>query len=924
MIAVPLSVHAQEADQAAEAPEDAAGAGDIIVTGSRTINDGTRAPTPVTVIGSHQLKQASPGPIGEALQQLPVFRGSTNSTTGTVSSNEPRAGNFLNLRNLGPQRTLLLVDGRRIAPSSVIGATDTNLIPQDLVKRVDVVTGGASAAYGSDAVSGVVNFILDTRFEGLRGEVVGGISNYGDGRTFKASVTAGTGFGDGRGRIVVSGTYNNVQPISNVSSRPWGRERRGTVNDPANPALLIITTDVHSPNMSAGGVITSPGPLRGIQFGPDGTTAPYSFGTNVGAFTATGGDGAFFETNIRALVDSKALFGRVGYDVTDSLEVYVQGGYGSVHNRYAQVQPFNLAVYNPITIFSGNPFLPEAVQDVMTAQAIPTFTMGRLFSDLDPVTADASSRSWDVTAGISGELGGGWSVDAYYGHGQTRQRIRTENNPVMENIYAAFDAVEGPDGTPVCRVTLTNPELYPGCVPLNPFGSGSPSDAAVDYAFGTAQYVTRVKQDVAAVSLRGEPFSTWAGPVAFSIGGEWRKLSVRQVSDPISQRLNAGIGIRGFPSRFTTAPGGFLMTNAQPVAGSYNVKEAFAEALVPLARDVGFARMLELNGAVRYTDYSTSGGVATWKLGLVYEPVDGLRFRGSRSRDIRAPNIAELYSGAVQGINNVTDPQRGNAQFSARVSTLGNTDLKPEKADTWTIGAVASPSFLPGFSLSADYFDIDLKGMIASFTAQQTVDQCAQGTTVACSNISRDETGAIILIRAPQLNLGRSRTRGMDFELNYRTSIGADRLAFRGIVSHLMKSATQVAGGTPLVRTGEVGLSASPRWTATANLQFSTEGGTSLFLQERYIGPGKYDASRIEGVTIADNRIGAVWYTDATISQKIDFNGHQFEWGVTVNNLFNQSPPNAPTGTLGAFSPSNPNLYDIVGRYFSTSVRVNF
>lgn len=902
---------------------------EIVVTGSRVVLDGSQAPTPVTVVSSEQLQLASPGAIGEALNQLPVFRGSTRPSTGNVSATGPNSGSFLNLRNLGPQRTLVLLDGRRPAPSALSGATDTNLLPQELVSRVDVVTGGASAAYGSDAVSGVVNLVLDTDFEGMKGLAQGGASTHGDDESYKASLTGGTSFAGGKGHIVASASYYDTAGLQDLNDRAWGAAGWGTLPDPTNPAKLLTLPNLNSSLTSRGGLIVAsfdPGnSLRGIQFGPGGAPMPFNPGTLRGLLNQVGGDGARPRTNITAAVTTASAFTHVKYALTPTFEVFAEGAYATADNEYNQVQQFQIPGLNGLTIFNGNAYLPAAVQNLMTANNIPAFAMGRIAFDFGgPALADATNETVNFVAGFDWDIAGDWTMQAYYEHGENRQRIQTSRNVIHERLYAAVDAVRDPvSGSIVCRVTLTHPGLYPGCSPINLFGEGSPSREALDYVLGTARYQTKVKQDVASASVRGEPFSTWAGPVAIGAGLEYRKEQADQESDALSQQFNVATGIRGFPPVLRSSPGGYSLTNAQPVGGEYDIKEGFFEFLAPLAHDLPGAQSLDLNAAVRYTDYSTSGAVTTWKVGTSYQPVNDLRLRATRSRDIRAPNVAELFSGSVQSQGSVIDPQRGNASTPVIAASVGNPLLDPEEADTFTAGIVYQPSWLTGLSISIDYYDIDLQGVIGSLGAQQTVNECFAGSSIACTNVIRDPTtGVITRIVTPQLNLSSLKTNGVDVEVGMPLQFAGGRLGLRALVSYLDKFETQVPGAPPIDRADEVGLSPNPRWSGSVSANYENDRWLA-FLQERFVGSGKYDVTRIDGVTIDDNDVGAVFYTDITLGYSLGAD-RATQLYLTVNNALDKDPPIVPIGTLGTFYPTNPTLYDVVGRYFTAGFKFNF
>jgi iron complex outermembrane recepter protein len=927
-LAAASGAHAQQAQsnptpiavrqaQPAPAEADATVVSDIVVTGSRVIRDGAQAPTPVTVMSSEQLQQSQPGLIGEAINVLPAFRGSTRPTTGFTGATGPSTGSFLNLRNLGPQRTLVLVDGRRATPSSRDGSVDINTLPSELVRRVDVVTGGASAAYGSDAVAGVVNFVLDTGFTGLKAEAQAGVSGHGDGESQKVSVTVGQGFDDNRGHFVASAQYYEVDGIQSLNARDWGREFYGFLSNPAVPGQLIFRQNVRSSTTAPGGLIIS-GPLAYQQFRPDGTLAPFNRGSVQSGLVQVGGDGSQLSSNMSADIRTQSVFGHVDYDLTPSLKVFGQLSLGETRNHYTQVQQFNVGGFNGFTIYSGNAFLNPAVQAALGAT--PAFGLGRMNLDFgDPTNATARNRLVDATAGFDWDGPAGWKVSGYYEHGRTKTDIRTDNNVNLEHLYAAADAVRDTSGQIVCRVTITNPGLYPGCTPINLFGAGAPSAAAIAYVEGTAAYQTVLTQDVAALSAHGDLFSNWAGAISAATGVEYRREKVSQTSDDVATSVNDATGIRGFPAVYANQRGGWLVTNVFPIAGSYDLVEAFAEVVVPLARNLPFAKTLDFNGAVRYTDYSTSGGVTTWKAGLVWEPVEGLRLRATQSRDIRAPNVPELFAGVTQATGSVVE---NGATVGIITASSGNAALLPEKADTFTAGVVFQPSFAPGLTASIDYYSIDIAGVISTLTPQVTRDQCAAGAVALCANITRDSNGTITRIVSPTLNLNAAKTTGVDFELGYRPQFQpfGGQLILRGVASYLRENTTEVFGGKTIDRAGETGLTANPDWTVTASANW-TRGPFSLFVQERYIAAGAYDVTRVQPTTIEDNSVAAAFYTDLTASYMLN---ERAKVTVTVNNLFDKAPPLAPNGTLSIFTPTNVQLFDQIGRYFTLRLNYRF
>ena len=902
-----------ESEESSETP-------DIVVTGSRAIRDGSQAPTPVTVISADTLSKAQPGLIADGLNQLPVFRGSTRPTVGFTGATGPGTGSYLNLRNLGPQRTLVLVDGRRAAPSARDGSTDINLLPEQLIKRVDVVTGGASAAYGSDAVAGVVNFVLDTSFTGMKLTAQSGISGQGDVPSHKVNLTVGHGFADGRGRIVASASYFDVGGLQSVADRDWGRRGTGFLSNPTVRGQLIFRDDVRAATGSPGGLILS-GPLALQQFAPGGTLVPFSRGSVQSGLVQVGGDGAQIFSNLSAAIRTQSYYTHAEYDLTPSLTVFAEGSLALARNHYNQVQQFNLVGFNGFTIYSGNAFLNPAVQQILTNTNTPAFAMGRVNFDFgDPANATANARTTDIKAGFRYSGGKALEVEGYFSRGRNRTNIRTDNNIILERLYAAVDAVRNPaTNAIVCRATLTNPGLYPGCIPINLFGVGAPSREAISYVEGSAAFQTVFKQDVADFTIRSQPFATWAGDVSLAAGGQYRRIRLDQTSDDIATSINDATGLRGFPAAYQNQRGGYLLTNVSPVSGGYHLWEVFGEAAVPLARNLPFFDKLDLNAAVRYTKYSTSGGVTTWKAGLVWQPIEDVRLRGTVSQDIRAPNVPELFAGTVQNTGSVVE---NGVTVPIIQVTRGNAALKPERAKTYTAGIVVVPRAVPGLTMSVDYYQIDLKGVISSLTPQITLDQCLAGAASLCTNILRNSAGQITRIESPTLNLNRLKTAGIDFEVGYRPSspILGGRMAVRAVASYLEEQRQDISGGTSIDRAGEVGLTANPHWSATANINWAS-GPFELFAQERFISAGTYDVTPIQPTTIENNRVRPVFYTDATMSFRVE---KSFRLFFTVNNIFDRDPPLAPNGVLSTFTPTNPALYDVVGRQFTAGVDVSF
>ncbi|WP_157220435.1 TonB-dependent receptor domain-containing protein [Flavisphingomonas formosensis] len=906
----------------ATAPDEA---GEILVTGTRVIRDGYKAPTPTTVVGSEEIAKRSPVNLADFVNQLPSLSASTSPRANIASLGTGFTGiNALNLRSLGATRTLVLLDGRRVPPSNLGGLVDINTLPQALVKRVDIVTGGASAEWGSDAVSGVVNFVLDKDFTGLKGMIQGGVTTYGDDRSYNASISAGAKFGDGRGHVLLSGEIAHNDGIEGIGERKWYNHSLLFVNPNYTPTngqpQLLNLPNAGFATATPGGIITT-GPLRGTYFGPGGTPAQFNYGSIVSGNVMVGGDYLYSDLGGSQDLDPRAsrqsVFGRVSYELTDHLEVFAQGGYNRATTFSRPLYQFN---FGNITIQPDNAFIPASIAPRVTAP----FNLGTFSQDIGKLYSNTDRSSWVGTVGAKGDfeaLGSKWTWDVY-GQRQVNDIRIDFYQTVTSRFLQAIDSVRNANGVIVCRSTLTNPTN--GCVPYNAFGTGVNSQAAVDYVTGLAWGKTKVSENVIAGTLRGEPFSTWAGPVSIATGIEHRKDSTSGSVDPLRAAVLAAGG-----------SGPYFAGNYTPTFGSFNVTEGFFEAVVPLAKDMPFAKSLDFNGAVRATDYSTSGYVTTWKLGLTYSPVDDLTFRFTRSRDIRAPNLQELFAAGINNLGTIIDRFRGNVSAAVPQVTKGNLNLKPEVADTLGIGAVVQPSFLPGFQASVDYYDIKIKGAISTVNGQAIVDQCFQGNTALCSQITRDSAGALSLVTILPVNIAKQEASGLDFEASYRTPLFGGALTLRGLATRFIKNYSN-DGITPATdNVGTNGVNGTlrntlPKWRYLVNLTYDRDPVT-FSVTARGFSAGVYNTSYIEctsncpastvaNQTINDNHLPGAIYFDTNISAKLT---KQVEAFLSVDNILNKDPAQVAFGpAIGAAPLSvNPLLYDLLGRSFRIGVR---
>ncbi|HEY0571986.1 MAG TPA: TonB-dependent receptor [Enterovirga sp.] len=877
------------------------------------------APTPTTALGEEEIERQAPSNLGEVLNQLPSFR--PDSTPNTAGNSSLGGGQIIpNLRGLGAQRTLLLVNGRRFVSSNINGTVDLAQVPTLLVKRIDVVTGGASAAWGSDAVSGVVNAVLKTDLDGLEVTALGGLAEAGDNIEQHLSVAFGGRAASGNIRYMIGADYVKHSGMRSQFDREWGRKSVGLITNTAfatnGRPNFIISPDVNVSNFAPGGLIVS-GPLRGIAFGTGGVPYNFQYGEVFGS-NMIGGESQFPNVTLAAMFGKPysafTSLGRAEVDLGSQITAFVEvTGARSTSGGISQ-EPRD----SGLTIRADNAFLHPSVRDDMAARGLATISVARISMDTGRVTPNSVTKTIQGVAGLTGEFGQGWSWDASVLRGYSKYSLSFgPNNRIQQNFLRAIDAVRDPRTNQiVCRSTLANPQN--GCIPVNIFGHGSAQ--LNDYAYGTAHYELVNELEGASANLRGEPFSTWAGPLSIATGVEYRRVSGYANTDPIQQQLQ--------PSGTT---GGWLFGNQKPFRGAYDVWEGYLETVVPLAKDMPLARNLEANGAVRYTNYSTSGGVTTWKLGGNYEPFEGLRFRATRSRDIRAPSLSELFIGGTgSSFPIVFDSVLGRTVQIQQVNS-GNLDLLPEIADTLTAGFVVQPRALPRFGLSVDYFNTEIQDVIFTIGAAAVAQGCAGGSSAYCDLISFNTNGTINFIRGVPLNLNAFRTSGIDVEASYRFPLGdAGRLSVRGLLTYVDKFVTVFPDGArDLVNhlSAHNGQNGVPRWSGTTNLTYEVDQFT-IDLQTKLIGAGLFSRDLKEGAgaanTINRNEVPAYAYLDLTTQYDVALaGGREFSFFIVVNNLLNTDPPLIPSGTGGGTSGSSTNsvFYDVIGRAFRVGVR---
>ena len=902
---------------------------EVVVTGSRLEPTGMSSLTPVTVLTEGDLRLFGPASLVDALVQLPQFLNNDTPRTQSFGTSGASGASHLNLRGIGSIRTLTLLDGRRLVPSTRFGTVDLALLPRSLVNRVEVVTGGASAAYGSDAVSGVANLLLDSRYEGLKVVAQAGLTELGDGANESFELTWGAPVGE-RSHLVVAAEGLRADGIRGYGSRSWFRSRAAIANpDPAGPREITVD-DVHAAGYTAGGLITG-GPLAGLQFLPGGITAPFARGAYRTAATQAGGDGIDPAATLVWILPNQTRssgFLKLTSDLSPRTSTFVQVLAGQSRNEFGKDWP---SLWGPweATIHADNAFLPANVRDAMAANGLESFRFGRIAAeDLGRGMVENRSDLLSTTLGASWQVDDTWRLEGYYQYGRNHNTVSYRNAARIDRLYRALDSVVDA-GRIVCRSTLTFPD--DGCVPLNLFGEGAPSPEAAAYVTeGSTSLVQHIEQHVAEIAAQGTPLVLPAGPVRVAAGVNWRHES----SNTFPRRRPASLaaatvnpaevdGYRGLPEAYLTSQVLFERTVEARVAGGYSVREAFAETALPLLASPA-AGDLSAHVALRYASYEGSGTIAAWKFGLDWRASDSLRLRATRSRDVRAGNLAERFDVSSSGVTIRDRLRAGEPSYAIVAVRVSDPAIEPEKGDTRTIGLVYEPRWAPRLALSADYYDIRIRGTITTLGAQVIVDQCAEGNVALCALIARSPDGMINRISNPLLNIDQSRSRGLDVELAWRTPVdwfgGAESLALRLLGNLAFESSTLSDATIARVdRVGQTGVAGGvPRWQANLSLAYRRDA-LQLAVHERFTGRGRYNAT-YGPADIDDNTVAGVATTDLRAEWQLG----SPRWSVFahVANLFDRAPPDAPDWGFGGSIATNESLFDPLGRRYTIGVRL--
>lgn len=929
-------VLAQASDAAAADEEDS-----IVVTGSRIARPDLSESVPVSVVSAQAILETGSGNIQDVLADLP----SVGSNFSRTSSNFSTTGNgqaTVNLRNLDDVRTLVLVNGRRfVAGIPGTSTVDLNTIPTDLIKRVEVITGGASAVYGSEAIAGVVNFIMDDDFEGIRGRAQGTSSSKGDSGRQYVSLTAGHAFADGRGHIVVYGQYENDDGLRS-------KNRRYSARDIPNRSSFAAQGLFSIDGAFAPGANT-------FTFDPLNNLKNYQ-GANIDGYNRNGD--RYLSVPVERYLGSASA----SFDFTDSITGYVEGQYVKTKSN-SRLEPLAVATTDlpdnaggtyagiPIT----NPFIPTAIRNAMVAAGTTVLPFRRRSVDIFDRSNANERDTWRVVAGLRGKIAEKFDWDLYYTHGETKDV--TASGTILGPQYRnALNAEAGVNG-PVCSINVdadpTNND--PACVPINIFGLNTVSRAAAAYVTNNGQkstYDARVKQDVFSASVTGELFDLPGGALAIATGFEYRR---ERSTEDFDTATNLGLT---------------LGNQLSDTVGKYNVKEGFLEVVAPILSDRPFFHYLGVEGAIRYADYSTVGGVLSWKAGAEWAPVQDIRFRGIYSEATRAPNISELFSSQSETFPAVVDPcdqRQGNGDgapitltaanlpasckaiaaiaaaaatpggfvySTAQIQTIngftgGNRNLGEETAKTLTLGAVFTPSFIKRFSLTADYYHIKVQDAIGIIGQQTSLDECITGGGQAlfCNNIIRDATGRVITVNGLNLNTGAFVVSGVDIQGRYSLPIGGDgNLDLSVFWNHRLKQEQTSFPGGPTqdeigqldcYSCGRLGTGFKDKVNATATLKL---GQFSLTYRANYLGPVVDNLAATNPI-----RVKAYSYHDAQVRFDLD-GSKKFGVYLGVDNMFDKEPPvfNDTNQVTFPGTQTSANTYDLYGRMLYAGVDFRF
>jgi outer membrane receptor protein involved in Fe transport len=910
---------------------------EVLVTGSRIVRKDFVAPSPVQTVDSERITLQGTINTEQLLNQLPqVVPGLTNT------SNNPGDGTAsVDLRGLGSQRTLVLVNGKRMVPTGQDGTVDINNIPAALIERVEVVTGGASAVYGSDAVAGVVNFIMKTDFEGVQFDSRYSLTEENDGDRYDLSLTMGANFDGGRGNATFFVGYTDREDVF-AGDRGFSETALGDAigDDPylypfgssGIPGTLVFGTA----NFPDGTTNSS-----GARFNPDGTASPYNGATDSYNFSPV--------NYLQLPQERYTMNANIRYDLNDKITAYGEGLFVET-TVPQQLAPTPAQLLGVNFAYADSPFLSDQAKQMFAASfdedgdgVAEISRLRRRLVENDVRFANNDRTVTRFIVGLKGDLGDSWQWDVYYNWGKVKTNERLTGDAAGSRLTAALNTVDGV----TCIDPLTGGAIGGGCVPANIWGEGNISPEAIDYIQVGATNTTDYEQVYFGGTMTGTVFELPAGDVGVAFGAEYRDEKSAFTPDEF---LASG-DVLGFNS-------------GEPTVGEFDVTEVFGEINVPILADVPFASYLGVNGAYRYSDYSTVGTVSSFAYGAEWAPISDLRFRGQFQRAVRAPNIVELFQGSANGFPSFQDPCAGGVTGAlrdfcvqtgipaSRIDTFeeadsqveatfgGNPDLSEEESDTITFGFVYQPEWLSGLSLTLDYYQIEIDGAIdvAGGGVNNLIALCYQSLNASsefCQAITRDANGDIINVNALNANIAEFTTEGIDLQVQYAWDLGfglggdGSTLTLQAIGNHTMENSFVPAPGQPQRDCeGRFGSPCGQTLVGTAipenkwdtSLTWAS-GPMSVFLQWSWI--DEVTDTRIDDGTPANTlpvpELDSISYWN--LSGRYSFND-MIDLTLGVENLFDEDPPKY--GDQSVQSNTDPSTYDVLGRRYWAGLTVRF
>lgn len=960
----------------AEAP-DAQDLDAVVVTGSRIRREvGFDGPAPVTSISAERIATSGQTQIVDLLNQLPSFAVSqTNQTSNQYEVGNPGI-NALDLRGMGVQRTLTLVDGRRQVPSIPgTSGVDLSMLPASMIERVEVVTGGASALYGADAVNGVANFILKKDFEGLQADVGFGNSTRGDMRSYTANVLFGKNFADNRGNFTLYGFWDKQDGEVSGQDRPWTANGHPLYERASATDRYVITEgnrnfyDSGNANIVIGNCTTANwtdclytfdanGQLRRPQLGPGGMTNKNT-STLVNADTllqqgrTNGGEygGRYDNWFLVVPSDRQSVRGTVNFDFNEAARFF-----GNV--TYSQSQSHStgraLAAYGSgydESVPFDSPFITQAMIDANGGAFTKNISFARHFDDdVGLVRSDYERKLLQVVGGLEGDFSIGsraWNYSAYLSYGRSSERTRSLNAASYDRFLEGLNSTTDGAGNAVCNGSwVWNGSAYDwadpsaGCVAINPFARLTPGMVGW-LTYDTDWSDTEMTQKVASAYAGGGLFDLPGGEVQLVVGVEYRKesndIGVIPQFNPDDPRFDPSLG-----------------TTATPLVGEYSVKEVFAETSLPLLSGVTGAERLTLDLAGRVSDYNLAGRTTTSKVGLEWAPIDDVTLRGTWGKAIRAPNIGEMFTAnSISGawlydpcndysLANRTDATQYTAANCAAINPSdtatywqwldviysGNTGLKPETAKTTTFGVVFRPRFVQNLVVSADYYDIDLTNVIAGLAPQTILNRCVDQASLDnpfCDLVNRNPTNDLVDVAVQQMNLARSTARGVDINASWHHPLaGQSRLMVDLSAGRTLERLDFADEDNADDAWDNLGIFGTPKWKGSLRTGWANDKASVYWTVRgfsRMRASENVTADRYERVWA-----GSTFYNDVYASYNLSASLSVY---LGLNNLFDRSPPRIPGAEAGGanfnqgIAGTSSGLYDVIGRTAYMGIRVS-